>query len=176
MTTTYTTYNVATDVISLPPTTLLPSTMLPSTTKLGYAPVNFSSNTSSLDKLTQFFFFLELKSSCYPLTLFNFCSVYDSNVTTIIEQPSTLVSPTVQPSSWTHCLSKQDSRHKLDQEDNRIERGEDSNEVAIDLELKTLGSTSEQVRQSPLQPLQFHGFFLRNLYSFVRQSYRCHQR
>nr|GMC81143.1 transcription factor bHLH121-like [Ipomoea batatas]GMC83443.1 transcription factor bHLH121-like [Ipomoea batatas] len=81
-----------------------------------------------------------------PAVIPNPCSTFVPYMTptTIIEQPSTHVSPAVQPSSRTHGLSKQDSRHKPDQEESRIERSEDSNEVATDLELKTPGSTSEQ--------------------------------
>ncbi|XP_059314342.1 transcription factor bHLH121 isoform X2 [Lycium ferocissimum] len=57
------------------------------------------------------------------------------------QQPTQYMSPIIQPGSMT----RQESRNKSsDQGDSRIEKSEDSNEVATNLELKTPGSTSEQ--------------------------------
>lgn len=61
--------------------------------------------------------------------------------TLIEQQPTQYMSPIIQPGSMT----RQESRNKSsDQGESRIEKSEDSNEVATDLELKTPGSTSEQ--------------------------------
>nr|WIE96117.1 basic helix-loop-helix transcription factor [Loropetalum chinense var. rubrum] len=47
------------------------------------------------------------------------------------------------PGSRSHISSKQDSRNKLSGE-SKIDKSEDSNDVATDLELKTPGSTGDQ--------------------------------
>ncbi|XP_015058581.1 transcription factor bHLH121 isoform X2 [Solanum pennellii] len=61
--------------------------------------------------------------------------------TLIDQQPTQYMSPIIQPGSMT----RQESRNKSsDQGESRIEKSEDSNEVATDLELKTPGSTYEQ--------------------------------
>lgn len=67
---------------------------------------------------------------------------YMTSNTLIEQQPTQYMSPVIQPGS----VIRQESRNKFsDQGESRTEKNEDSNEVATDLELKTPGSTSEQV-------------------------------
>lgn len=62
--------------------------------------------------------------------------------TLIEQQPTQYMSPIIQPGS----VPRQESRNRSsEQGESRIEKREDSNEVATDLELKTPGSASEQV-------------------------------
>lgn len=73
---------------------------------------------------------------------------------TLIEQQSAQhVAPATQPGSRSHASSKQESRCKTSssQKEVRSEKSENSNDVATDLELKTPGSTSEQVGESQLK-------------------------
>ncbi|KAL2468464.1 transcription factor bHLH [Forsythia ovata] len=62
---------------------------------------------------------------------------------TMMEQQSTHVSQVTQPGNRSHASSKQDSRNKSTDGESSIEKSDDSNDVATDLELKTPGSTSE---------------------------------
>ncbi|OVA04926.1 Myc-type [Macleaya cordata] len=64
-----------------------------------------------------------------------------------MEQLSTqFVSPHMQPSSRSHTSSKQDSKSKSSdrQRGSNIEKSDDSNDVATELELKIPGSTADQ--------------------------------
>ncbi|CAK9162062.1 unnamed protein product [Ilex paraguariensis] len=69
---------------------------------------------------------------------------------TLTEQQSTpYVSPVMQPGRRSEVSSQQDSRNKLsDQVESKIGKSEDSDEVATDLELKTPGSTVDQISSS----------------------------
>ncbi|XP_009783164.1 transcription factor bHLH121 [Nicotiana tabacum] len=61
------------------------------------------------------------------------------------QQPAQQISPVMQSSNRTHGSGRHDSRNKSsDQGESRIEKNEDSNEVATNLELKTPGPESEQ--------------------------------
>lgn len=79
----------------------------------------------------------------------NPCSTFVPYVTpnTMIEQQTTqYVSPAMQPGTRSHISSKQDSRTKPSdrQGESKIEKGEASNDVTTDLELKTPGSTADE--------------------------------
>ncbi|KAF1897382.1 hypothetical protein Lal_00035086 [Lupinus albus] len=63
---------------------------------------------------------------------------------TVVEQQSTqYISPPVHPGGWSHVSSKQHSKHKSSRESS-AERSQASNEVTMDLELKTPGSSADQ--------------------------------
>ncbi|XP_022869038.1 transcription factor bHLH121 isoform X1 [Olea europaea var. sylvestris] len=62
---------------------------------------------------------------------------------TMMEQQSTHVSQVMQPGNRSHTSSKQESRNKSSDGESSIEKSDDSNDIATDLELKTPGSTSE---------------------------------
>ncbi|OIT35930.1 PREDICTED: transcription factor bHLH121-like [Nicotiana attenuata] len=83
-----------------------------------------------------------------PAVVPNPCSSFVQYMTpnTLIEQQSAqYMSSIIPPGSMT----RQDSRNKSsDQGESRIEKSEDSNEVATDLELKTPGSASDQDHSS----------------------------
>lgn len=66
---------------------------------------------------------------------------YMAPSTLMEQQPAQQISPVMQPSNRTHGSGRQES----DQGESRIEKNEDSNEVATNLELKTPGPASEQV-------------------------------
>ncbi|KAF8406570.1 hypothetical protein HHK36_008658 [Tetracentron sinense] len=86
-----------------------------------------------------------------PGAMTNSCSTFIPCPTPSIphtEQPSTqYVSPLVQPGIRSHTSSKQDSKSKSSdrQRGSDVERSDDSNDVATELELKTPGSTADQV-------------------------------
>lgn len=66
----------------------------------------------------------------------------------LVEQQSAQqVSPVAQSGNRSHVAGKQDSRSKLPEE-SKIEKNEDSTDVATELELKTPGSTADQVSWS----------------------------
>ncbi|XP_010261279.1 PREDICTED: transcription factor bHLH121 [Nelumbo nucifera] len=85
-----------------------------------------------------------------PGAIPNHCSTfipYSSPANPQGEQPSTqYVPPNVQPSNRSHTSSKQDSKSKsLDRQRGcNIEKSDDSNDVATELELKTPGSAADQ--------------------------------
>ncbi|XP_022896065.1 transcription factor bHLH121-like [Olea europaea var. sylvestris] len=68
---------------------------------------------------------------------------YVTHNNTMMEQQSTHVSHVAQPGNRSHVSSKQDSRNKSSDGESSIEKSDDSNDVATDLELKTPGSTSD---------------------------------
>ncbi|KAK9286623.1 hypothetical protein L1049_015023 [Liquidambar formosana] len=81
-----------------------------------------------------------------PGVIPNPCSTFVPYLTpnAMVEQQSTqFMSPLMQPGGRSHISSKQDSRNKSSGE-SKIEKSEDSNDVATDLELKTPGSTADQ--------------------------------
>ncbi|XP_075108475.1 transcription factor bHLH121 isoform X3 [Nicotiana tabacum] len=78
-----------------------------------------------------------------PAAVPNPCSPfvqYMAPSTLMEQQPAQQISPVMQPSNRTHGSGRQES----DQGESRIEKNEDSNEVATNLELKTPGPASEQ--------------------------------
>lgn len=82
-----------------------------------------------------------------PGVIPNPCSTFVPYITpsTLVEQQSQqYVSPVVQPGSRSNVSGKQDSRNKSSGE-SKIEKSEDSNDVATNLELKTPGSATDQV-------------------------------
>lgn len=82
-----------------------------------------------------------------PGVIPNPCSTFVPYITpsTLVEQQSQqYVSPVMQPGNQSDVSSKQDSRNKSSRE-SKIERSEDSNDVATNLELKTPGSATDQV-------------------------------
>jgi hypothetical protein len=100
----------------------------------------------------------------HPAVIPNPCSTYVPFLApnTIVEQQSTqYVSPPLHPGSRSHASGKQDSKNKSSRE-SKAQRNEDSNDVATDLELKTPGSSAEQVSSN---------FFFENL-----ATYTCRRR
>ena len=82
-----------------------------------------------------------------PGVIPNPCSTFVPYITpnTLVEQQSTqYVSPAPHPGSQSHVPRKQDSRNKSSKESN-VENSKGSNDVTTDLELKTPGSSSDQV-------------------------------
>lgn len=82
-----------------------------------------------------------------PGVIPNPCSTFVPYVTanTLVEQQSTQnVSQLVHPGNPSPILGKQDSRNKSSGE-SKIEKKKDSNDVTTELELKTPGSTEDQV-------------------------------
>lgn len=82
-----------------------------------------------------------------PAVIHNPCSTFVPYMTpnTMVDQQSTQhVSSFVQPVNRSHASGKQDSKNKSPGE-SKIDKSEDSNDIATDLELKTPGSTSDQV-------------------------------
>ncbi|XP_052193082.1 transcription factor bHLH121-like [Diospyros lotus] len=84
-----------------------------------------------------------------PGVIPNPCSTFVPYVTpnTMIEQQSTQnLSPAVQPGTRLNISGQQNSRKKASdcQGESKIERGEASNDVTTDLELKTPGSTGDE--------------------------------
>ncbi|XWS55055.1 hypothetical protein CRYUN_Cryun10bG0142200 [Craigia yunnanensis] len=82
-----------------------------------------------------------------PGVIHNPCSSFVPYMTpnTMVEQQSAQhVAPLAQPGSRSHASGKQDSKNKSSGE-SKIEKTVDSNDVATDLELKTPGSTADQV-------------------------------
>ncbi|XP_073123736.1 transcription factor bHLH121 isoform X4 [Henckelia pumila] len=80
-------------------------------------------------------------------TVPNPCSTYVPYMAhnSMLEQQSThLVSQVMQQGSVSHNSSKQDPRNKSPDGESRIDKSDDSNDIATDLELKTPGSASEQ--------------------------------
>lgn len=96
-----------------------------------------------------------------PALVPNPCSTFVPYLTpnTIIEQQSAhYVSPVVLPSSRSHVSSKQDSRNRSsDQGESKTDKYEDSNDVATELELKTPGSTADQVSYELMIPWFLEG-------------------
>lgn len=83
-----------------------------------------------------------------PAVVPNPCSTYVPYMThnPMIEQQSTQhASQVMQQSARPHASSKPDPRNKSSDVESRIEKSDDSNDITTDLELKTPGSTSEQV-------------------------------
>lgn len=84
-----------------------------------------------------------------PAVVPNPCSTYVPYMThnPMIEQQSTQhVSQVLHQSSRPHSSSKHDHRNKSSDVESRIEKNDNSNDITTDLELKTPGSTSEQVK------------------------------
>ena len=82
-----------------------------------------------------------------PAVIPNPCSTFVPYIApnTLVEQQSTqYVSPPIHPGSRSHVSGKQDSRNKSSRE-SKAEKCEASNEVTTDLELKTPGSSADQV-------------------------------
>ncbi|XP_073028996.1 transcription factor bHLH121 [Primulina eburnea] len=80
-------------------------------------------------------------------TVPNPCSTYVPYMAhnSMLEQQSTiLASQVMQQGSVSHNSSKQDPRNKSPDGESRIEKSDDSNDIATNLELKTPGSASEQ--------------------------------
>lgn len=61
------------------------------------------------------------------------------------EQPSADVSPSMQPGSRTQVYAKQGIGSSSDKQEKRINQNEDSSDVPTNLELKTPGSTTDEV-------------------------------
>lgn len=103
-----------------------------------------------------------------PSVVPNPCSTFVPYLTpnTMMEQQSTqFMSPPVQPCSRSHVSRKQDSRNKQsDQGESKSGKTDDSNDVATELELKTPGSTADQV-----------GLVIESV-RLVRQSKPCRNR
>lgn len=81
-----------------------------------------------------------------PGVIPNPCSTFVPYIapSTLVEQQSQLyVPPVFQPVSRSNVSGKQDSRNKSSGE-SKIEKSEDSNDVATNLELKTPGSATDQ--------------------------------
>ncbi|XP_062082289.1 transcription factor bHLH121 [Humulus lupulus] len=81
-----------------------------------------------------------------PGVIPNPCSTFVPYITptTLVEQQSQqYVTPIVQPVSRSNVSGKQDSRNKSSGE-SKIEKSEDSSDVATNLELKTPGSATDQ--------------------------------
>ncbi|EXB39257.1 hypothetical protein L484_024952 [Morus notabilis] len=81
-----------------------------------------------------------------PGVIPNPCSTFVPYITpsTLVEQQSQqYVSPVMHPGNQSDVSGKQDSRNKSSGE-SKIERSEDSNDVATNLELKTPGSATDQ--------------------------------
>lgn len=87
-----------------------------------------------------------------PGVIPNPCSTYLPYITpnTLVEQQSTqYVSPVVHPGSQSQVSGKQDAINKSPGE-SQVHKSEDSIDVTTELELKTPGSTSDQVSCSLL--------------------------
>ncbi|KAG4947083.1 hypothetical protein JHK87_043090 [Glycine soja] len=83
----------------------------------------------------------------HPAVISNPCSTYVPYLApnTIVEQQSTLyVSPPLHPGSRPNVSGKQESKSKSSRE-SMAEKNEESNDVTTDLELKTPGSSADQV-------------------------------
>lgn len=94
-----------------------------------------------------------------PAVVPNPCSTYVPYMThnTMVEQQSMQhVSQVMQQGGRPHASTKQDPRHKSPDSESRIEKSNDSNDITTDLELKTPGSTSEQVNKEPLTLISWY--------------------
>ncbi|KAH1051279.1 hypothetical protein GLYMA_08G148500v4 [Glycine max] len=83
----------------------------------------------------------------HPAVISNPCSTYVPYLApnTIVEQQSTqYVSPPLHPCGRSNVSGKQESKSKSSRE-SKAEKNEDSNDVTTDLELKTPGSSADQV-------------------------------
>lgn len=83
----------------------------------------------------------------HPAVIPNPCSTFVPYLApnTLVEQQSTqFVSPPLHPGSRSHVSGKQDSKNKSSRE-SKADRNEDSNDVTTDLELKTPGSSADEV-------------------------------
>lgn len=89
-------------------------------------------------------FFPNQNSGAIPNSFSAFMPHVSSN--TVVEHRSTQhVPPSMHLATSSHVSNKQDCNHTLTK-DGKNERNDDSNNVATDLELKTPGSKSDQVR------------------------------
>ena len=87
-----------------------------------------------------------------PAVIHNPCSTFVPYIApnTLVDQQSTQhVSSLPQPASRSHVSGKQDLKNKSSGEC-KIEKSEGSDDVSTDLELKTPGSTADQVNCSHL--------------------------
>lgn len=87
-----------------------------------------------------------------PAVIHNPCSTFVPCMApnTLVDQQSAQhVSSLAQSASRSHVSVKQDSKNKSSGE-SKVEKSKDSNDVTTDLELKTPGSTADQVNCSSL--------------------------